>query len=162
MATSEEMSSLFPIFILSVLGLFVIPWTIYRLSKFAQNKKKITRCMCSICTRSAKYRTSFIGKVNKFSMFFLSRILISYVFPQNERLSVSLRFIGCKFLELKQCDTPIDVGDHCIFGLLHQNDDSRGNVVPNYTTLLVICFNVVTMYGLCRHLHANMIIIWSR
>lgn len=67
MAASEEMSSLFPIFILSVLGLFVIPWTIYRLLKAAERKNKNTHCMCSLCSRSPKYRTSLLKKVGNFS-----------------------------------------------------------------------------------------------
>ena len=62
-AAAEEMSSLFPIFILSVLGLFVIPWTIYTLIKAVEQKKKSIHCLCSLCVRSAKYRTSFIRKV---------------------------------------------------------------------------------------------------
>eukprot|EP00250_Pteridium_aquilinum_P016848 c23322_g1_i1 orf=415-2463(-) len=67
MAASEEMSSLFPIFILSVLGLFVIPWTIYRLIKAAERKNQNIHCVCSLCSRSAKYRTSFFRKVGNFS-----------------------------------------------------------------------------------------------
>ncbi|MCO5572821.1 hypothetical protein L7F22_026580 [Adiantum nelumboides] len=67
MAASEEMSSLFPIFILSVLGLFVIPWTIYRLAKAAERKNKNIHCLCSLCSRSPKYRTSLIKKVGNFS-----------------------------------------------------------------------------------------------
>lgn len=67
MAASEEMSSLFPIFILSVLGLFVIPWTIYRLLKAAERKNKNTHCMCSLCSRSPKNRTSLLKKVGNFS-----------------------------------------------------------------------------------------------
>lgn len=67
MAASEEMSSLFPIFILSVLGLFTIPWTIYRLARAAERKGKNSHCACSLCGRSGKYRTSLITKVGKFS-----------------------------------------------------------------------------------------------
>ncbi|KAH7441053.1 hypothetical protein KP509_03G023300 [Ceratopteris richardii] len=67
MAASEEMSSLFPIFILSVLGLFVIPWTIYRLVKAAERKNKNIHCMCSFCSRSPKYRTTLLKKVGNFS-----------------------------------------------------------------------------------------------
>lgn len=67
MAASEEMSSLFPIFILSVLGLFVIPWTIYRLIKAAERKNQNIHCVCSLCSRSAKYRSSLVKKVGNFS-----------------------------------------------------------------------------------------------
>lgn len=67
MAASEEMSSLFPIFILSVLGLFVIPWTIYRLIKAAERKKQNIHCACSLCSRSPKYRTSLLRKIGNFS-----------------------------------------------------------------------------------------------
>lgn len=63
MAASEEMSSLFPIFILSVLGLFVVPWTIYRVSTAASNKSKNLHCRCSECMRSPKYQTSLLKRV---------------------------------------------------------------------------------------------------
>ncbi|KAH7424252.1 hypothetical protein KP509_12G097400 [Ceratopteris richardii] len=66
-AASEEMSSLFPIFTLSILGLFVIPWTVYRLVKAAERKNKNIHCMCSFCSRSPKYRTTLLKKVGNFS-----------------------------------------------------------------------------------------------
>ncbi|KAJ7527378.1 hypothetical protein O6H91_16G069100 [Diphasiastrum complanatum] len=67
MAASEEMSSLFPIFILSVLGLFVIPWTIYQLTKAVQRHTKSMHCRCSLCLRSPKYQTSLLKRIGKFS-----------------------------------------------------------------------------------------------
>jgi translocation protein SEC63 len=64
MAASEEMSSLFPIFILSVMGLFVVPWTIYRITTAATRKGKNLHCRCSECMRSPKYQTTLLKKVS--------------------------------------------------------------------------------------------------
>ncbi|KAJ7568230.1 hypothetical protein O6H91_01G024300 [Diphasiastrum complanatum] len=67
MAVSEDMSSLFPIFILSVLGLFVIPWTIYRITKAVKRHSRNMHCRCSLCLRSPKYKTSLLTRIGKFS-----------------------------------------------------------------------------------------------
>eukprot|EP00246_Nothoceros_aenigmaticus_P007037 TRINITY_DN20630_c0_g1_i1.p1 TRINITY_DN20630_c0_g1~~TRINITY_DN20630_c0_g1_i1.p1 ORF type:complete len:708 (-),score=159.22 TRINITY_DN20630_c0_g1_i1:163-2286(-) len=67
MAASEEMSSLFPIFILSVMGLFVVPWTVYRFSKAVQRGAQNLHCRCSECMRSPKYHVSLFRKVGRFS-----------------------------------------------------------------------------------------------
>lgn len=64
MAASEEMSSLFPIFILSVMGLFVVPWTIFRITTAATRKGKNLHCRCSECMRSPKYQTTLLKKVS--------------------------------------------------------------------------------------------------
>ncbi|EFJ34057.1 hypothetical protein SELMODRAFT_439099 [Selaginella moellendorffii] len=67
MAASEEMSSLFPIFILSVLGLFVVPWTIYRLARAARRQGRNLHCHCSLCAKSPKYQVSLWRKLGRFS-----------------------------------------------------------------------------------------------
>ncbi|KAG6542072.1 hypothetical protein Mapa_016536 [Marchantia paleacea] len=66
MAASEEMSSLFPIFILSVMGLFTVPWTIYRISNLTGMRKKNLNCRCSECIRAPKNQTSLSQKIWKF------------------------------------------------------------------------------------------------
>ncbi|KAL3688234.1 hypothetical protein R1sor_014543 [Riccia sorocarpa] len=66
MADNDDMSSLFPIFILSVMGLFTVPWTIYRISSYAGSRKKNLNCRCSECMRAPKNRVSFYQKVWRF------------------------------------------------------------------------------------------------
>jgi translocation protein SEC63 len=73
MAASEEMSSLFPIFILSVMGLFVVTWTIYRITTALTRQNKNLHCRCSECMRSTKYQTSLLNRVSELlSLSFLS------------------------------------------------------------------------------------------
>eukprot|EP00249_Psilotum_nudum_P018900 c27009_g1_i1 orf=148-2214(+) len=88
MADSEEMSSLFPIFILSVMGLFVVPWTIFRIAKAVERKAKDIHCSCALCARSGKFRTSLLTKVGNFSscgnvtlvfMWLLMAFLVYYI-----------------------------------------------------------------------------------
>ncbi|CAM6127288.1 unnamed protein product [Calypogeia fissa] len=66
MVANEEMSSLFPIFVISVLGLVTTPWTIYRISGAVARKRKNLHCRCSECMQSSKYQTSFSKKVWNF------------------------------------------------------------------------------------------------
>ncbi|KAL2630326.1 hypothetical protein R1flu_015012 [Riccia fluitans] len=69
MADNDDMSSLFPIFILSVMGLFTVPWTIYRISSYAGTRKKNLNCRCSECMRAPKNQVSFYQKVWRFLTF---------------------------------------------------------------------------------------------
>ncbi|XP_068657408.1 dnaJ protein ERDJ2A-like [Aristolochia californica] len=67
MATSEENSSLFPIFILTIMALSLVPYTIAKLCRAASKKTKSIHCQCSLCLRSGKYRKSIFKRISNFS-----------------------------------------------------------------------------------------------
>lgn len=67
MAASEENSSLFPIFILTIMALPLVPYTIMKLCGAASKKSKIIHCQCSECSRSAKYHKSIFKRVSVWS-----------------------------------------------------------------------------------------------
>lgn len=64
MATPEENGSLFPIFILTMMALSVVPYTIVRLSRSVTRKARTIHCQCSVCSRSGKYKRSILKRVN--------------------------------------------------------------------------------------------------
>ncbi|KAM3319938.1 dnaJ protein ERDJ2A [Capsicum chacoense] len=67
MADSGENSALFPIFILSVIALPLVPYTILKLLRATSEKEKSIHCECSVCSRSGKHRKSVFGRISKFS-----------------------------------------------------------------------------------------------
>ncbi|XP_065869155.1 dnaJ protein ERDJ2A-like [Euphorbia lathyris] len=67
MAASEENSSLFPIFILTIMALPLVPYTIVKLCRAASGKSKSINCRCSECFHSRKYRKSIFKRISNFS-----------------------------------------------------------------------------------------------
>uniref|UniRef100_A0A0D9ZIQ6 J domain-containing protein n=1 Tax=Oryza glumipatula TaxID=40148 RepID=A0A0D9ZIQ6_9ORYZ len=67
MAAAEENSSLFLIFILTMIALPLVPYTIMRLCRAANVKAKTIHCRCSGCHRSGKYRKSIYKRISNFS-----------------------------------------------------------------------------------------------
>ncbi|WCJ36735.1 DnaJ protein ERDJ2A [Euphorbia peplus] len=67
MAASEENSSLFPIFILTIMALPLVPYTIVKLCRAASGKSKSIHCRCSECFQSRKYRKSIFKRISNFS-----------------------------------------------------------------------------------------------
>ncbi|KAJ4823716.1 DnaJ protein erdj2a [Turnera subulata] len=67
MAASEETSALFPIFILTIMALPLVPYTIMKLCRAASKKTKSIHCRCSECSRSGKYRKSIFKRISNFS-----------------------------------------------------------------------------------------------
>uniref|UniRef100_A0A5B6ZDN2 Putative dnaJ protein ERDJ2A n=1 Tax=Davidia involucrata TaxID=16924 RepID=A0A5B6ZDN2_DAVIN len=67
MAASEENSALFPIFILTIIALPLVPYTILKLCRAASKKTKSIHCECSVCSRSGKYRKSIFKRISNFS-----------------------------------------------------------------------------------------------
>ncbi|KAM7273845.1 hypothetical protein ACFE04_028509 [Oxalis oulophora] len=67
MAASEENSALFPIFILTIMALPLVPYTITKLCRFATKKTKTIHCQCAECSRSGKYRKSIFQRIAKLS-----------------------------------------------------------------------------------------------
>ncbi|XP_062078828.1 dnaJ protein ERDJ2A-like [Humulus lupulus] len=67
MAVSEENSALFPIFILTIMALPLVPYTILKLCRAASKKTKTIHCQCSECSHSGKYRKSIFKKISSIS-----------------------------------------------------------------------------------------------
>lgn len=66
MAASEENSALFPIFILTIMAIPIVPYTITKLCRAASKKSKSIHCHCSECSRSGKYHKSIFKRVRSF------------------------------------------------------------------------------------------------
>ncbi|KAH9667958.1 DnaJ protein ERDJ2A [Citrus sinensis] len=62
MAATEENSQLFPIFILTIMALPLVPYTILKLCRAFSKKIKTIHCQCSECARSGKYRKSIFKR----------------------------------------------------------------------------------------------------
>ncbi|KAF6147353.1 hypothetical protein GIB67_003251 [Kingdonia uniflora] len=67
MVAAEETSSLFPIFILTIMALPLVPYTISKLCCAASKKAKIVHCQCSVFSSSGKYQKSMHNKFSNFS-----------------------------------------------------------------------------------------------
>ncbi|KAL8544114.1 hypothetical protein ACS0TY_004595 [Phlomoides rotata] len=67
MADSEENNALFPIFILSIIALPLVPYTILKLFRAASKKAKSIHCGCSDCARTGKYQKSVFKRVGNIS-----------------------------------------------------------------------------------------------
>ncbi|KAL4291586.1 hypothetical protein GQ457_14G018480 [Hibiscus cannabinus] len=67
MAASEENSALFPIFILTIIALPLVPYTILKLCRAASKKAKVTHCPCMECSRSGKYHKSIFRRISNVS-----------------------------------------------------------------------------------------------
>ncbi|KAA8518609.1 hypothetical protein F0562_016083 [Nyssa sinensis] len=88
MAVSEENSALFPIFILTIMALPLVPYTIIKLCRAASKKTKSIHCQCSVCFRSGKYRKSIFKRISNFStysnltlvlLWFVMAVLVYYI-----------------------------------------------------------------------------------
>ncbi|PKU73707.1 dnaJ protein ERDJ2 [Dendrobium catenatum] len=79
MATPEENGSLFPIFILTMMALSVVPYTIVRLSRSVTRKTRTIHCQCSVCSRSGKYKRSILKRISNFSTCSNLTILLLWV-----------------------------------------------------------------------------------
>lgn len=79
MAAAEENSSLFLIFILTMIALALVPYTITRLCHAATKKAKTIHCRCSGCHRSGKYRKSIYKKISNFSTWSNLTILLLWI-----------------------------------------------------------------------------------
>lgn len=64
MGEADENSFLFPIFVLAIMALFLVPYTIHKISQALSKKEKNICCQCSICMRSGKYQKSIFKRVS--------------------------------------------------------------------------------------------------
>ncbi|CAH8378955.1 unnamed protein product [Eruca vesicaria subsp. sativa] len=69
MAASEENSALFPIFILTIMAIPLVPYTMVKLSRTVSisKKQRTIHCQCLECDRSGKYKRSLFKKISNFS-----------------------------------------------------------------------------------------------
>ncbi|CAF2176948.1 dnaJ protein ERDJ2A [Brassica rapa] len=67
MAASEENSALFPIFILTIMAIPLVPYTMVKLSRAVAKKQRTIHCQCLECDRSGKYKRSLFKKISNFS-----------------------------------------------------------------------------------------------
>ncbi|KAI3757676.1 hypothetical protein L6452_05219 [Arctium lappa] len=97
MAASEENSALFPIFILTMIALPLVPYTILQLCRAASKKAKSINCQCSVCSRSGKYRKSIFKKISNFStwsnltlvlLWVIMGVLVYYIKHINREIQV--------------------------------------------------------------------------
>lgn len=97
MAASEETSALFPIFILTMMALPLIPYTIMKLCRAASKKAKSINCQCAVCSRSGKYRKSIFKKISNLStwsnltlvlLWVLMAALVYYIKTVNREIQV--------------------------------------------------------------------------
>ncbi|KAL8039674.1 hypothetical protein ABFX02_10G051500 [Erythranthe guttata] len=68
-ASSEENSALFPIFVLTMISLPLVPYTFVNLYLTFKKKTKSIYCHCSSCFRSGKYRKSIFKRISNFSTY---------------------------------------------------------------------------------------------
>lgn len=80
MANSEENSALFPIFILTIMALPLVPYTILKLCRAASKKAKIIHCQCSECSRAGKYRKSIFKRIANFSTYSNLTLVLLWIF----------------------------------------------------------------------------------
>ncbi|KAG8501060.1 hypothetical protein CXB51_003151 [Gossypium anomalum] len=67
MGASEENSALFPIFVLTIMALPLVPYTIVKILNTFSKKAMTIHCQCSVCSRSGKYRKSIFKRISNFS-----------------------------------------------------------------------------------------------
>ncbi|OIV98285.1 hypothetical protein TanjilG_28667 [Lupinus angustifolius] len=67
MAASDENSALFPIFVLTIMAIPIVPYTVTKLCRVATKKSKSIHCHCSECTQSGKYHKSIFKRISNVS-----------------------------------------------------------------------------------------------
>ncbi|KAL6559228.1 DnaJ protein erdj2 [Orobanche hederae] len=79
MAASEENSTLFPIFLLTIIALPLVPYTFVNLYLTFRKKTKTINCRCSTCFRSGKYRKSIFRRISNFSTYSNLTVVLLWV-----------------------------------------------------------------------------------
>ncbi|XP_031476594.1 dnaJ protein ERDJ2 [Nymphaea colorata] len=80
MVAAEETGTLFPIFILAIMALFLVPYTIHRVTRALSKKEKTIHCQCSTCLHSGKYRKSIFKRIYNFSTCSNLTVVLLWVF----------------------------------------------------------------------------------
>ncbi|KAI3473335.1 hypothetical protein Pfo_030626 [Paulownia fortunei] len=79
MAASEENNALFPIFVLTIIALPLVPYTFVNLYLTFKKKTKTINCRCSACFRSGKYRKSIFKRISNFSTYSNLTVVLLWV-----------------------------------------------------------------------------------
>lgn len=79
MVASEENSSLFPIFVLTLMALPLVPFTISKLIRAFTKKATSINCQCSVCYQSGKYRRSILKRISNFSTYSNLTIVLLWI-----------------------------------------------------------------------------------
>ncbi|XP_059306006.1 dnaJ protein ERDJ2-like [Lycium ferocissimum] len=114
MGASEENSALFPIFVLTLMALPLVPYTIVNLfGAFKKKAAKIT-CQCSVCVRSGKYHKSIFRRISNFSTYSNLTLVLLWVV-----MAVLVYYI-------KHISTEVEIFEpFSILGLEHGASDSE-------------------------------------
>ncbi|KAL1205359.1 DnaJ protein ERDJ2B [Cardamine amara subsp. amara] len=67
MAESEDNGALFPIFILTMIAIPLVPYTFLKLSRAFSKKQRSIHCQCFECDRSGKYKRSLSQRISSFT-----------------------------------------------------------------------------------------------
>ncbi|CAA7033728.1 unnamed protein product [Microthlaspi erraticum] len=67
MSEPEETGALFPIFILTIIAIPLVPYTFVKLSRAFSKKQKSIHCQCLDCDRSGKYKRSILKRISNFT-----------------------------------------------------------------------------------------------
>ncbi|KAL1545728.1 DnaJ protein erdj2 [Salvia divinorum] len=79
MAAAEENSALFPIFVLTMIALPLVPYTFVNLYLTFRKKSQNINCRCSACFCSGKYRKSIFRRISNFSTYSNLTVLLLWV-----------------------------------------------------------------------------------
>ncbi|XP_042054317.1 dnaJ protein ERDJ2-like [Salvia splendens] len=79
MAAAEENSALFPIFVLTMIALPLVPYTFVNLYLTFRKKSQNINCRCSVCFHSGKYRKSIFRRISNFSTYSNLTVLLLWV-----------------------------------------------------------------------------------
>ncbi|VVB12231.1 unnamed protein product [Arabis nemorensis] len=66
-ATTEDNGALFPIFILTIIAIPLVPYTFVKLSRAFSKKQRSIHCQCLECDRSGKYKKSILQRISNFT-----------------------------------------------------------------------------------------------
>ncbi|KAK4582898.1 hypothetical protein RGQ29_025891 [Quercus rubra] len=97
MVASEENSALFPIFVLTVMALPLVPYTVFKLFHAFSKEKKNIHCQCSVCLSSGKYHQSIFKRISNFStgsnltlvlLWIVMMVLVYYIKHINHEIQV--------------------------------------------------------------------------
>ncbi|KAK4419342.1 DnaJ protein ERDJ2 [Sesamum alatum] len=95
MAASEEHSALFPIFVLTIIALPLVPYTFVNLYLTFRKKTKTINCRCSSCFHSGKYRKSIFKRISNFSTY--SNLTVVLLWVVVALLALYIKHINTEF-----------------------------------------------------------------
>ncbi|CAH2078392.1 unnamed protein product [Thlaspi arvense] len=67
MAEPEDNGALFPIFILTIIAIPLVPYTFLKLSRVFSKKQRSIHCQCLECERSGKYKRTISQRISSFT-----------------------------------------------------------------------------------------------